>query len=209
MSKLDLRKELKHLYAASAKKVEFIDVPEFSFLMIDGRVAPGETVESAPEFQSAMGALYGVTYALKFMSKLRKENPIDYTLMALEGLWWTATGEFGFGKLQEMLFTMMIMQPDHITQEMFQDAVRQVAAKRPNPALAKLRLERFHEGLCVQTMHIGPYAAEAATIEKMKAFASENGYRYRGRHHEIYLGNPRQASPEKLKTVLRQPVEKI
>ncbi len=103
----------------------------------------------------------------------------------------------------------MMLQPDHITQEMYQEALSQLRKKRgDNPALTKMRLEPFHEGLCVQTMHVGPYSAEPATLDKMYAFARENGYRLRGKHHEIYLGDPRRADPEKLKTILRHPIEK-
>jgi len=207
--KIDLRKELKHLYRPSAKKVEVVEVPEFQFAMIDGRIEPGEEPGTSPAFQQALQALYGVSYTLKFMSKQREANPIDYTVMPLEGLWWTASGEFDFGRKDEWLWTAMIMQPDHITPEMFAEAIEQVREKRgDNPALAKLRLERFREGLCMQIMHIGPYAEEPRTIEKMMAFAQENGYRLRGKHHEIYLGDPRRAKPENLKTILRYPIER-
>lgn len=108
----------------------------------------------------------------------------------------------------------MMLQPDFITHEMFEQAREQVRNKRGNnPSLAKMRLEPFEEGLCVQVMHIGPYADEPATVERMKSFARENGYRdlvgFGGKHHEIYLGDPRRADPAKLKTVLRHPIEKI
>jgi hypothetical protein len=108
----------------------------------------------------------------------------------------------------------MMLQPQHISQELLEEAREQVRKKRgDSPALSKARLEYFEEGLCVQMMHIGPYATEPATIEVMRAFAAENGCRDRvgpnGKHHEIYLGDPRKAKPEKLKTVLRHPVEKI
>ena len=102
----------------------------------------------------------------------------------------------------------MILQPDHITRAMFARAVEQLAEKRDSPAVHKLRLERFKEGACLQVMHVGPYADEPRTIERMQAFAEENGLVYRGKHHEIYLGDPRRAKPEKLRTILRQPVAK-
>jgi len=208
MEKLDLRKELKYLYGPSAKNVELVDVPEFRFVMIDGTIPAGQTVESSPEFQGAMGALFGASYTLKFMSKLHKVQAVDYAVMALEGLWWTDSGEFDFAKVEPWHFTMMMMQPEHITDEMFQEALQQLHKKRDSPALDRLRFERFWERLCVQIMHIGPYSEEPTTLAKMQAFAHENGYIYRGKHHEIYLGDPRRAKPEKLKTVLRHPVEK-
>jgi hypothetical protein len=207
MSKLDLRKELKHLYAPSAKKVEVVDVPRFQFAMVDGQIEPGRGPEDSPAFQEALEALYGSSYTLKFASKLRKQDPLDYTVMALEGLWWVEGGEFDITRPEGWRWTLMIMQPDHITPGMYEDALRQLRQKKGDrPAFSRLRFESFQEGLCVQTMHVGPYAEEPATIARMHAFAQENGYRLCGKHHEIYLGDPRRASPEKMKTVLRHPI---
>jgi len=208
MKKIDLRKELKHLYAPKAKQAVIVEVPAFNFVMIDGKIKAGERPQDSAGFQEAMTALYGVSYTLKFASKLRKEKPIDYTVMALEGLWWTPSGPFDFSKKQDWLYTVMMLQPDHITRSMFLEAVKQVRKKRDSAALSKLRFGRFHEGLAMQIMHIGPYSDEPATLAKMHAFAAENGYALRGKHHEIYLGDPRRTKPEKLKTVLRQPVRK-
>ncbi len=209
MDKLDLRKQYKDLYQPSAKTVALVDVPEFNFVMLDGIVRAGEKVNASPEFTLAMEALYGISYTLKFASKLRKENPIDYTVMALEALWWVKGDDFEFGKIEDWYFTAMMMQPSHLTQAMFEDARRQLEKKRPNPALGKLRLAGFKEGSSIQVMHIGPYSAEPATIERMKTFMKENHLVRNGKHHEIYLGDPRRADPNKLKTVLRQPVKKI
>ncbi|MCL5959291.1 MAG: GyrI-like domain-containing protein [Chloroflexi bacterium] len=208
MEKIDLKKELRHLYAPSTNRVEIVDVPQFSFIMFDGRIEPGETPGTSPEFHDALTALYGVSYTLKFMSKRSKSNPIDYTVMALEGLWWTDSGEFDFDRVEEWEWTLMMMQPEHIASEMYQEALRQLRQKRDNPALARLRFETFQEGLCMQITHVGPYAEEPRTIAKMRAFAEENGYRLRGKHHEIYLGDPRRAKPERLKTILRHPLAK-
>jgi hypothetical protein len=208
MDKLDLRKEFKYLYAPSAREVQVVDVPAFNFVMVDGRFGPAETPETAQAFQDALGALYGVSYTLKFTSKLRERDPIDYTVMALEGLWWTDSGDFDFNRKDEWSWTLMMMQPDHVTGEMVREALRQVEEKRPNPALSKVRFERFHEGLAMQIMHVGPYAEEPRTLERMRLFAVQNGYVLRGRHHEIYLGDPRRAKPDRLKTVLRHPLQK-
>jgi len=214
MEKLDLRKQYKHLYQPSAKQASVVKVPSFKFAMIDGEIEPGLAPGSSPSFQQAVEALYGISYTLKFMSKLRTDNPIDYTVMALEGLWWidASRGEFDIRQPGNWLWTAMMMQPEHITQRMFQAALTQMRQKKPSPALDQLRLETFREGLCVQMMHLGPYADEPATVDKLRAFAAENGLRdlvgRGGKHHEIYLGDPRKAAPSKLKTVLRHPVEK-
>jgi hypothetical protein len=209
MEKLDLRKELKTLYAPSAKKVELVDVPRFKFLMIDGAIEPGQGPGTSPLFAENMQALYNAAYTLKFMVKQRKENPVDYPVMALEGLWWVEDGHFDINVKDNWFYTVMILQPDLVTATLFKDARSQMRKKKGDqPAFARLRLEAFAEGRCVQTMHIGPYADEPATVAKMDAFAAEQGYIKTGKHHEIYLGNPLRADPSKLKTILRHPVEK-
>jgi hypothetical protein len=206
MEKLDLRKQYKDLYQPSAKKVVLVEVPSFPFIMIDGQIEAGCAPENSPSLQQAFELLYGIAYTLKFASKLRAENPIDYKVMAMEGLWWTPGGGFDMQHPENWHWTAMILQPDHITPEMFAEAQAQLKQKKPHLPVEKLRLERFHEGLCVQIMHIGPYADEPPTIARMHTFAAENGYGLRGKHHEIYLGDPRRTAPERLKTVLRQPI---
>lgn len=211
---LDLRKQYKHLYQPSAKKIEAIQVPCFQFAMIDGTIEKGQAPGTSPGFQEATQALYGISYTLKFMLKMRKANPVDYPVMALEGLWWVEDGVFDIAIKDNWLYTLMIMQPDVITKAVFEEGLAEVRRKKgDSPAVAKLRLESFEEGMAIQVMHIGPYATEPATIERMKAFMETNGYRDRvgigGKHHEIYLGDPRKADPAKLKTVLRHPIEKI
>ena len=204
---LDLRKQWKHLYSPSAKKVEVVDVPRFQFAMLDGEIEPGYGPGTSPDFGDALEGLYGISYTLKFMSKLRKENPIDYPVMALEGLWWVEGAEFDITQPAGWKYNVMIMQPDHINPEMFQEALGQLRKKRGDkPAFARLRLESFQEGTCIQVMHIGPYAEEMTTIARMDEFARENGFLLHGKHHEIYMGDPRRAAPEKLKTILRHPV---
>ncbi|MBN2548449.1 MAG: GyrI-like domain-containing protein [Anaerolineales bacterium] len=208
MITLDLRKQYKHLYQPSAKKVELVEVPRFNFLMADGVIEPGLGPGASPLFQEAMQALYGASYTLKFMSKQRRDNPIDYPVMALEGLWWVADGEFSFSRKDNWAYTVMIMQPDHVTAEMFAEALQQLRKKKGDqPGFARLRLESFAEGRCIQVMHLGPYTTEPETIARMDGFALENGLTLHGKHHEIYLGDPMRAQPEKLKTVLRHPVK--
>jgi hypothetical protein len=206
--KIDLKKELKYLYAPSARQVEVVDVPRFNFVMIDGEIEHGTSPGTSPAFQQALEALYGISYTLKFSSKQQAENPIDYTVMALEALWWVEQGEFDITRPGNWHWTAMMLQPDHITDIMYRDALTQLRKKKPNPALDKLRFESFHEGLCMQIMHVGPYAEEPVTLVRMQTFAEQNGYALRGKHHEIYLGDPRRADPQKLKTILRHPVQK-
>jgi hypothetical protein len=214
MKTLDLKKQYKHLYQPSAKKVEIVQVPPLQFAMIDGAIEKGSEPGKSTSFAASTEALYGISYTLKFMLKKRQTNAIDYPVMALEGLWWVEDGFFDITVKDNWFYTLMIMQPQVITQDIFDEGLEQVRKKRgDSPALSKVRLGTYEEGLCVQTMHIGPYATEPATIERMRTFAQENGYQdcvglLGGKHHEIYLGDPRKADPAKLKTVLRHPIGK-
>ena len=211
MKKLDLKKDLKAYYQPSAKKVEFIEVPRFNFLMIDGAIEPGMEPGTSPLFMENMEAMYGAAYTLKFTFKKREFDPVDYPVMALEGLWDVRDGKFSMDVKDNWDYTLMILVPDLITQDNFDEALAQMRKKKGDlPGYARLRLDNFEEGSCVQTMHIGPYATELETLEKMQDFMTENGYTdlvgKGGKHHEIYMGDPRRAAPEKLKTVLRHPV---
>lgn len=214
MKTLDLKKDLKHLYQPSAKNPEILKVPKLQFAMIDGAIEKGREPGNSPGFQEATQALYSISYTLKFMLKKRRTDPIDYSVMALEGLWWVEDGFFDITIKDNWFYTLMILQPEVVTKDVFAEGLEQVRRKKgESELLSKLRLADFEEGLCVQMMHIGPYATEPPTIERMRAFATEKGYRDRvgpnGKHHEIYIGDPRKSAPEKLKTVLRHPLEKI
>lgn len=214
MKTLDLKKQLKSLYAPPAKKPEILKIPKMQFIMIDGKIEKGKEPGNSPSFAEATQALYSVAYPIKFMFKKRKTNAIDYPVMPLEGLWGLQDVSQDIAKKDNWSYTLMILQPDVVTQDIFSEMLEQVRKKKGNPvALSKLRLASFEEGNCVQIMHIGPYATEPATIERMRAFALENGYRDNvgpdGLHHEIYIGDPRKAAPEKLKTVLRHPLRKV
>jgi len=214
MEKLDLKKDLKYLYAPSAKKIELVNVPPMNFILLDGAIEPDQAPGTSPLFAENMQAIYAAAYTLKFSFKLRKENPLDFPVMALEGLWWVEDGTFDLQKPGNWKYTIIIMQPDQVTREDFADALALMRKKKGDqPAFGRLRLERFREGLSVQAMHIGPYATEPETVLKMQAFMAANSCQdlvgLGGKHHEIYLGDPRRADPTKLKTVLRHPVKYI
>jgi len=203
MAKIDFKKQLKHLYQPSAKEVSVVDVPDMNFLMVDGQGDPA----TSPEYQEALETLYTMAYQLKFTIKGRHPE-LDYVIPPPEGLWWAKDmAAFSMNDRDAWQWTAMIMQPDHVTQALFDEAASAVSQKKDLPGLGKLRLERFLEGRAVQIMHLGPYSAEAPTIERLHAFAREHGYQLRGKHHEIYLSDPRRTAPEKTKTVIRQPVE--
>jgi len=206
MGKIDFQKELKQLYAPSSKLFTVVDVPAMQFLMVDGQGDPN----TSPQYQEALEALYAVAYTLKFASK--KQLDRDYVVPPPEGLWWAADMHV-FTALSDKsawYWTMMIMQPEWISQEMFRSACEQAAKKKPLAALPRLRLETYHEGLSVQIMHIGSYADEAPTLHRLHhEWMPQNGFVPTGKHHEIYLSDPRRTPPEKWRTVLRQPIRKM
>ena len=200
IDKVDFKKTLKHLYNPP-KQFETVDVPEMQFLMADGHGDPN----TAQEYKDVVEALYAMAYKMKFISKKTLEQ--DYAVPPLEGLWWAEDMQTFFTRDKSQWdWTMMIMTPDWITEDTFSEAVAQVRKTKNPPALNKLRLERYREGLSVQIMHIGSYDDEGPVLAAMHSeYIPENGLVEKGKHHEIYLSDPRRVAPEKLKTVLRQP----
>ncbi len=207
MKKTDFKKELKDYYSGvSAKEFSIVDVPPLKFLMIDGQGYPG----TSQEYQDALQTLYPLSYTLKFMGKKKGK---DYVVMPLEGLWWADnmsvfSTEFFEKNKDAWKWTSMIMQPDFITQEMVDKVVEEVKEKKDPPALSKARFETFTEGLSAQILYFGSYSEEGPTIERMHKNIKDQGYELRGKHHEIYLSDPRRTKPERLKTIIRQPIEK-
>jgi hypothetical protein len=203
MKKVDYKKELKHLYGSSSKKVVIVEVPSMNYFMVDGEGGP-----AAESYQQAIEALYGLSFRVKL--DVKKGVGPDYTVMPLEGLWWAKDiTAFSADRKDEWQWKMMIMQPDHVTAKHVNAATKQLREKKNPLALDKIRFESYHEGPSVQILHIGPYDDEGPTIAQMHKFIDENGYQLHMKHHEIYLSDPRRSKPEKLKTVLRQPITKI
>jgi len=204
MDKTDFKKTLKHLYQPSAKDFALVEVPAMQFAMVDGTGNPN----TAPAYMEAIQWLYGISYVLKFASK--KECARDYVVPPLEAIWWAEDmNAFTAGDKDKWSWTAMIMQPDWITSGMFAAAVEKARGKLGEPP-ESLRLETLDEGLCVQIMHIGTYDAEGPTIARLhQAFIPQNGLTENGHHHEIYLSDPRRVAPEKLKTIIRQPVKRV
>ena len=201
MEKIDLKKDLKNLYNPSSKEFQIIKVPKMNFLMIDGSGDPN----TSKEYASAIEALYAVSYTIKFMVK--KQKVIDYVVMPLEGLWWAENmSAFLMKNKQSWKWTSLIMQPDFVDRKTVDEAIKIAGAKKDLPGMAGLRFESFEEGLSVQIMYFGPYSEEEPTIGEMHKFILDTGFKLRGKHHEIYLSDPRKTAPEKIKTVIRQPI---
>jgi hypothetical protein len=206
MTKVDIKKELKDLYASSASAISVVNVPKMNFIMIDGLGDPGKS----KEYKDAIEALYSISYTLKFMVK--KDKEIDYGVMPLEGLWWMDDmTQFTAENKDIWKWTSMIMQPECISTDMYGSAIKKVEKTKKLPGLAKARFESFQEGLSGQIMYIGPFSDEGPAIQKLHKFLKNEGYSFDGlkqKHHEIYLSDFRKTAPEKLKTIIRQAVVK-
>ncbi len=202
---LDLKKVLKDLYDTKKTEPYFVTAPKLKIISCCGYGNPNNSVL----FQKTMSALYSITYTIKFMLK-QTDNPL-YTVMPLEGLWWTdEMSTFSLEKKEEWKWKVFIVQPDFITREIFDCGIKELLKKKKEDVdTSLLSFDSFEEGLCAQILHIGPYAQEEPTVKKLHEFINHEGYKMTGLHHEVYMGDPRKAAPEKLKTLIRQPVRKI
>lgn len=206
---VDLKKSLDG-YRARQGEIRLIDVPPQQYLMVDGAGDPNVSAD----FTAALETLYPVAYALKFLG--RDRLGVDHVVMPLEGLW-DAADMSAFTTRRDKSawrWTLMILIPEQVTDALFADAVDQAEAKarrakRALPALASLRRETLDEGLCVQTLHVGAFDDEGPVLADIhERFLPAHGLRMTGRHHEIYLSDRRRVEPARLRTILRQPVER-
>ncbi|MFX1275334.1 MAG: GyrI-like domain-containing protein [Promethearchaeota archaeon] len=203
-AKIDFKKSMKEFYQPSSKEVVTIDVPKMQFLMIDGQGSPGDS----KEYQDALEVLFPVAFKTKFISK---DQGKDYVVPPSEGLWWADNmDDFTDNNRDKWKWTMMIMQPEWITKDMINEAIKITGEKKPElkENLKRLRLEEYEERKSAQIMHIGPYSEEGPTVSKIHKYIKEQGGTFDGhklKHHEIYLSDPRKTKPEKMKTVIRQP----
>lgn len=201
MQKIDLKKELRHLYQPSAKAVVRVEVPSFQFLMIDGEGDPN----TSREYAQAVEALFSVSYTAKFMLK-RGAQAIDYTVMPLEGLWWADDmSTFVTNDRSKWKWTLMIMQPDFVDVDVVHAAIAEAKRKKSVAAADALRMECFEEGSCAQVLHVGPFTEEGPTIQRVHDFIEATSG-LSGKHHEIYLSDIRRGDPAKWKTIIRQPM---
>lgn len=205
MEKIDFRKALKTLYDPPKGRFVTVEVPPLDYFMVDGAGDPN----TAPAYAQAVEALYSASYTLKFMSK--KDLGRDYVVPPLEGLWWAADMRTFIAREKgKWSWTMMIMVPGFVGAAMAHRAVDAARKKKALPALDLLRFERLEEGLCVQTMHVGSYDEEGPVLQALhEEFLPASGLKETGKHHEIYIGDPRKTEAARLRTVLRQPVERI
>ncbi|GAB2964731.1 GyrI-like domain-containing protein [Micromonospora polyrhachis] len=199
MLNTDFKKVHKDLYGATTEPA-VVDVPPLPFLAVSGAGDP-----DGPVCQAAVEALYGVSYSVRFA--LKNAGIVEYPVMPLQGLWWVDGGwDITERDRDDWRWTMMIMQPPQVTAELVAQGIAATAKKKPSAAVDQLELREYAEGSAAQILHIGPYADERPTIERLLAFVAEQGRQVSGLHHEIYLSNPARTAAEKLKTIIRYPV---
>lgn len=200
--KIDFKKSLDS-YQAPRGAFRIVEVPAMQYLMVDGHGDPN----TSPDFSAALEALYPVAYKIKFASK--RELGRDYVVPPLEALWWAEDmAAFAVSRDKSSWeWTAMLMVPDWIDRGIYQLTVEQVGSKTPPARLEDVRLQSLSEGRCVQTLHVGSFDDEGPVLERMhEEFIPQQGLRIEGTHHEIYLSDFRKVAPEKLRTILRQPV---
>lgn len=203
MEKYDIKKELKHSAFAQPQTPCIIEIPPMSYLAFDGHGNPN----TSPLFDLATGALYPLAYGIKFMAKARNQ---DFVVGPLEGLWWHHDHEvFLSGNKDLWQWTLLLPLPPFIAEADCEKAREQVAKKKNPSGLDRVYFCSMDEGLCVQQLYRGSYDNEHGTIAAMHQWAADHGYGLRAKHHEIYLSDPRRTEPEKLKTIIRQPLEKL
>lgn len=202
MAAYDLKREFKALYAPRNTGWEPVDVPEQQFIAVDGRGDPN----TADAYVRAVEALYSVAYTAKFAAK---RDGADFVVAPLEGLWWSDRPEDFTARAKESWqWTMMICLPAHMSAEAIEDARAAALAKKGLPAIELVRRKTLHEGRCAQVLHVGSYDDEGPILAELhEQYMPDNGLGFNGLHHEVYIGDPRRTAPERLKTVLRQPVK--
>jgi len=200
--KIDFKVVQKQFYNPQIRGFHYVEIPEMQFLMIDGVGDPNKS----QKYAQAIEALYSMSYGIKFAIKRTGQ---DYIVPPLEGLWWMEDmHEFSMATKDRWEWTMMVMQPEWVSSELVENVRLSTKKKKPNPLLDEIRFTRYSEGLCVQILYTGAYSDEASTISQLHNLIHADGYQTNGKHHEIYLGDVRKTPPEKLKTILRQPVMK-
>lgn len=204
MDKFDFKKKLPALYNAPSGRFVSVDVPVMQFVKIDGQGDPN----TGPAYKRAIEWLYPVSYAMKFAAKATLGR--DYVVPPLEGLWWAADpSDFVARRKHLWRWTMMIMVPDFVERPLYIAALETAGKKLGEPP-STMRLESLAEGWCFQTLHIGSYDEEGATLAELHdKIMPQSGVTFAGPHHEIYLSDPRRTTPEKLKTILRQPIRNL
>ncbi|WP_116046536.1 GyrI-like domain-containing protein [Amycolatopsis palatopharyngis] len=203
MTTYDIKRELKDLYAPKNTGWALVDVPEQQFIAIEGSGDPN----TSADYASAVEALYTVAYSIKFTSK--RAEGADFVVGPLEGLWWAENPEVFITREKDSWnWTMLISQPHWVSTNMIEEAKVAAQQKKKLPALADVRRFVLSEGCCAQVLHVGSYDDEGPVLAELhNEYLDANGLEPVGLHHEVYLSDPRRTAPDRLRTVLRQPVQ--
>lgn len=205
--KYEWKKQEKGLYLPK-NKPEIVAVPKFKFFLLDGKGNPNDE-----EFSEAIGVLYSLAYAVKMLPKkgVTPEGYFDYTVYPLEGVWDLVEEAQALETLDKnsLIYTIMIRQPDFVTDELAEEVIKSLKMKKPHALLENVKFNSFEEGLCVQMLHIGSYDEEPKTFSMMEDYCMQNNLKRTTKiHREIYISDARRTQPDKLKTVLRFKVER-
>ncbi|MBL4560382.1 MAG: GyrI-like domain-containing protein [Labilibaculum sp.] len=204
MKKIDLKKKYKPYYSERKGNISIVEVPDFRYLQCEGQGNPN----TSEDYKNAIEALFALSYKIKFA--IRESKEVDYGVMPLECLWWMDNmEEFSKEKIDEWKWSAMIMQPNFVTKEIVLLAKDELIETKDLPYLANIELIDYTDGLSAQIMHIGSYADEAPSIDKLHKYIADNGFKRSGKHREIYLNDPRRTASENLKTIIRQPIVKL
>lgn len=207
MSRIDYTKELDWLYKGSVKKPDFVDVPSFNFLMIDGSGDPNRS----KFFREAMYLVFNVAWTIKTLPGHKQKSPgyFDYVIPPIEGLWWTDSGKFSWQRKNDWKWTIMIMQPEFVDRKLVEDVVLELSERKPDRLYAKVRFDNYHEGICVKMLHNNLYQNIPETLDKMSQLLKVKGLVDSGKVHEIFLTDPRKIPADNYRTLLRIPVKQI
>jgi hypothetical protein len=198
---MDYRRDLGELYDAHDDPA-LVEVPPIDFLTIDGHGDPN----GSEQFRRAVEAVFAVAYALRFAVRARPDG-VDFAVMPLEGLWWIPNARvWDFDDKSDWDWKLMVAQPPIVTVDLVRDTIEDVRARRRMRTLDLVRFERVEEGTCAQLLHRGPFSAERPTLERLFAFIKREGFVPVGKHHEVYLTDPQRTAPERMRTIVRQPV---
>ena len=201
MVAVDLKKTYREHYTARTTP-SFVTVPPRPHLLVDGAGDPN----TSSVYRECVGSLYPLAYALR--AAIKDATGEAYTVMPLEGLWWSDDiSRFSVEAKDDWRWTLMICLPDAVAAVDAAEVMARTTAQRSLPAGDRVRLEQFGDGEATQVLHVGPYAMEAPTVARLHEFIAAEGRALRGRHHEIYLSDPRRVAPERMRTIIRQPVE--
>jgi hypothetical protein len=202
METQDSKKEFNRLYRATTRRIDEVDVPAMKFLMVDGSCDGGDY----RDFRNGIEGLFALSEGMK-AAIARTRIGFEYAVMPLECLWWVrGRGDYTPDNREEWKWILMMVQPEYVTSALAREVLSAMDRKKLFPGVSKVRYGVFTEGLSVQTLHNGARSEKWTTMSRLRAFIEKKGFQVRGRHHEIYVSDPRSMTPERMKMIIRLPI---